>query len=215
VAVAFEPLETAFAPQEGRPDEADQPPDPLGARPPAVSPASPDVTAVARYDIVPDRSEVWIDATSPIHPIHSHTRGLEGFVDLEVHDGRLNLTVPPKGQMSLPVERLQSGNPLEDRELRRRIDARRYRTIDGRLLEVRETGTRTRYLVRGDVTFKGVTNTYEGEMTIDQVDDKTLTLEGRSTFDIREFGMEPPRILMLRVDPEVAVRVEIVAARKG
>jgi polyisoprenoid-binding protein YceI len=173
------------------------------------------VTAVARYDIVPDRSEVWIDATSPIHPIQSHTRGLEGFVDLEVHDGRLNLTVPPKGQMSLPVERLQSGNPLEDRELRRRIDARRYRTIDGRLLEVRETGTRTRYLVRGDVTFKGVTNTYEGEMTIDQVDDKTLTLEGRSTFDIREFGMEPPRILMLRVDPEVAVRVEIVAARKG
>jgi hypothetical protein len=41
-----------------------------------------------------------------------------------------------------------------------------------------------------------------------------LRLEGRSTFDIRDFGMDPPRILMLRVHPEVAVRVEIVAERE-
>ena len=32
---------------------------------------------------------------------------------------------------------------------------------------------------------------------------------------IRDFGMEPPRILMLRVEPEVVVRVEIVAVREG
>ena len=37
---------------------------------------------------------------------------------------------------------------------------------------------------------------------------------GESTFDIRDFGMEPPRILMLKVQPEVGVRVEIVAERE-
>ena len=38
---------------------------------------------------------------------------------------------------------------------------------------------------------------------------------GQSSFDIRDFGMEPPRILMLRVQPEVTVRVEIVAEKES
>ena len=42
---------------------------------------------MTRYDIVPERSEVWIEATSNVHPIHSRTDGLEGFVDLELGDG--------------------------------------------------------------------------------------------------------------------------------
>ena len=52
----------------------------------------------------------------------------------------VNVTVPAKGRVSLPVERMSSGNPLEDRELRRRIDARRYPTIDGELTGMSETG---------------------------------------------------------------------------
>jgi polyisoprenoid-binding protein YceI len=172
--------------------------------------------SVARYDIVPERSEVWIDATSSLHPIHSRTAGLEGFLDVEVHDGgRLDLTVAPKGQLSLPVQRLSSGNPLEDRELRRRIDARRFPTIDGRLTEMSQAASDGRYLVRGDVTFRGVTNPYEDEMSVDQLDDNTLRLEGESTFDIRDFGMEPPRILMLRVHPQVSVKVAIEARKEG
>ena len=68
-----------------------------------------------------------------------------------------------------------------------------------------------RYVVRGDLTFKGVTNRYENDMTITAVDARTLALAGEATFDIRDFGMEPPRILMLKVEPQVKVRVEIVA----
>ena len=113
------------------------------------------------------------------------------------------------------VERLSSGNALEDRELRRRVDTRRFPTIDGRLTTLQDTGRDDRYVVRGDLTFRGVTNSYEDEMTIARFDDQTLHLEGRSTFDIRDFGMEPPRILMLRVHPEVAVTVTIVARKEG
>ena len=52
-------------------------------------------------------------------------------------------------------------------------------------------------------------------MTIEVVDDRTIRLEGQSRFDIRDFGMEPPRILMLRVEPDVVVRVDIVATKEG
>jgi len=171
---------------------------------------------LARYDIVPERSQVWIEASSNVHPIHTRTDGLEGFVDLDVEDGgRLNLAAGPKGQLSLPVARLSSGNSWEDRELQRRIDGRRFRTIDGQLTTMRATGSDGRYLVRGDVTFRGVTNTYEEEITVAELDERTLRMDGRTTFDIRDFGMEPPRVLMLKVHPQVEVRVAIVARKEG
>ena len=52
-------------------------------------------------------------------------------------------------------------------------------------------------------------------MTVDEVDDHTVSLAGQSTFDIRDFGMDPPRILMLKVQPIVSVRVEIVAEKES
>jgi polyisoprenoid-binding protein YceI len=170
---------------------------------------------VAHYRIVPDRSQVLIDAKSSLHPIKTRTDGLDGSLDIEVlGGGRVNLHSQPSATLSFPVDRLKSGNPLEDRELKRRIDSRRYPTIDGDLGELRETGKDGRYLARGDLTFRGVTNTYEDEITITQVDDRTLKLEGEHTFDIRDFGMDPPKILMLKVEPNVDVRVEIIAEKE-
>ena len=171
---------------------------------------------MARYDIVPERSQVWIEATSTVHPIHTRTDGLEGFLDVVLRDGgQVDLDVTPKGELSLPVTRLSSGNVLEDRELQRRIDGRRFRTIDGRLTDMQATDRDGHYLVRGDVTFRGVTNSYQEEMTVALLDEQTLQLDGRARFDIRDFGMEPPRVLMLKVHPEVDVRVAVVARKEG
>jgi hypothetical protein len=61
------------------------------------------------------------------------------------------------------------------------------------------------------VTFRDVTRSVEDYMTLTAVDDRTIRVAGESTFDVRDFGMEPPRILMLRVEPDVKVRVEIFA----
>ena len=169
---------------------------------------------MTRYDIVPDRSEVWIEASSNVHPIHSKTDGLEGFVELDVADGGLvDLTAAPSGRLSFPVARLRSGNPLEDRELRRRIDARRYPTIAGDLTVMAETGEDGRYRVEGDLTFKGVTRRYEDEMTLEAVNGQMVILAGEKTFDVRDFGLEPPRILLLKVEPAVRVKVAIVAEK--
>ena len=93
------------------------------------------------YRIVPERSYVWIDARSNVHPIHSKTNGLEGFIDFEMTpDGSVDLTSRPAGQLSLAVSRLSSGNPMEDRELRRRIDAGKYPKIEGVLEQIVPSG---------------------------------------------------------------------------
>ena len=171
---------------------------------------------MARYRIDPARSHVQIDARSNIHPINTRSDGLVGFVDLDVQGGGgVDLTVPPAGELSFPVEKLRSGNRLEDRELQKRIDARRFPTIRGILTTMTETAADNTFRVQGDLEFRGVTKAIEDDLTVELIDGDTDTirLRGASTFDIRDFGMEPPRILVLRVEPAVNVSVDIVAQR--
>ena len=167
---------------------------------------------MAHYRILPEQSRVWIDAQSSLHPIHSETTGLEGWLDLDItEESSVNLAVAPRGHLELGVDRLRSGNVLEDRELRRRIDAGRFPLIAGELKDIQATDRDGSYLVGGDLTFRGTTRSYKDVMSVAVLDARTVRLMGRSTFDIRDFGMEPPRILMLRVHPEVTVRIDLVA----
>jgi polyisoprenoid-binding protein YceI len=163
---------------------------------------------------MPSQSRVWIEARSNVHPIHTEAEGLEGWLDLDITDDKVNVDQALLGHLEFPVGNLRSGNSLEDRELHRRIDARRYPTIAGDLKGMKETDEPSRYVVGGDLTFRGVTRPYEDEMTVEAVDDR-VTMGGSSEFDIRDFGMEPPRIFILKVQPEVTVRVEIVAEKEG
>ncbi len=161
---------------------------------------------VAPYMILPTRSRVWIDARSNVHPIHSSADGLVGFIDFD--------TAQPAGKLSFPVAKLSSGNPLERRELQKRIDARRNPTIDGVLTGMEPLDDEGRFRARGDLSFRGVTRSVEGDIVISVLDDRTIRIEGEATFDVRDFGMEPPKILMLRVEPDVNVRIELIAERE-
>jgi len=168
---------------------------------------------MSRFAIVPEGSRVGIEARSSVHPITGEATGLEGYLQVAVADGRLDLSRPAEFHLELPVERLSSGNPLYDRELLRRVDSQRYPRITGTARDVTEVAA-GRYRVRGDLTFHGVTRAVEGEVRIQVPDDRTLLVEGEREFDIRQFGLEPPRLLMLRVHPEVSVRIRVTAERE-
>ncbi len=128
--------------------------------------------------------------------------------------GRAAASIPrsePHGHLSLAVDRLKSGNRMEDRELRRRIDAQRFPLIEGDLGQMVQNGSDGSYRVSGDVTFRGVSRHYKDLMTMEMIDERTISLTGSSRFDIRDFGMQPPKVLVLKVEPEVDVKVAIVA----
>jgi len=167
---------------------------------------------VPRFRIDPGQSRVWIEARSTLHPIRAESAGLEGWLEAELDaSGRVDPAVAPRARVTLPVELLSSGNGFYDREMRRRVEARKYPVITGELTAMNEVDGPGRYLVGGDLTFRGVTRSYSDEMTLSYPDEGTLRLEGQRVFDIREFGMEAPRILTLRVYPEVAVKILVVA----
>jgi polyisoprenoid-binding protein YceI len=167
----------------------------------------------ARFKFDSARSYLRVSGRSSLHPIDTETRGITGWFEASAsEDGALDLDDPVTGVLELAVDRLTSGNLLYDRELRRRINARRYPTIGARLVGVAPSGGNGTYLVTGDVTFHGRTLTFEHDMAI-RFDRDQVTLSGEDVFDIRQFGMEPPSMLMVRVYPEISVRLELVGVR--
>jgi polyisoprenoid-binding protein YceI len=164
-----------------------------------------------RFRIVPERSRVWLEASSSVHPIHGEASGLSGSIDVQFDGNGLDLSASPDIKVELPVEELKSGNRLEDAEMMRRIDARRYPAIRGVVKDMKSQGVDGRYVVTGDLSFHGVTQTVEGEVTVSRPDDGTLIIEGERQFDIRDFNVSPPKILMLKVHPEVKVRIRVEA----
>jgi polyisoprenoid-binding protein YceI len=172
------------------------------------------MTHAARYSFDSVRSCVWVSGRSSLHPINTETRGITGWFEASGReDGSLDLDLPIAGELELAVARLTSGNQLYDRELRRRIDARRHPTIQGRVTKISADGAHPRYSVAGDIVFHGKTRSFEHGMDIN-LDDGEVSLTGDYVFDIREFGMKPPSMLMVRVYPEIAVRVELYGIRQ-
>jgi hypothetical protein len=66
--------------------------------------------------------------------------------------------------------------------------------------------------VTGDIVFHGKTRSFEHAMDI-QIREDEISLTGDYVFDIREFGMQPPSMLMIRVYPEISVRIELYGTR--
>ena len=167
----------------------------------------------ARYTFDSVRSCIWVSGRSSLAPINTETRGISGYFAATTHDdGSLDLDAPVSGRLELAVERLTSGNVLYDRELKRRIDARRYPTIVGEITRVDPGDSHPSYIVTGDISFHGETRNFAHEMAI-EVHDGGVLLSGDDVFDIREFGMKPPSMLMIRVYPEITVRVELHGTR--
>jgi YceI-like domain len=173
------------------------------------------LTLVSRYLIVPEQSHIIFDGRSSVHPIHTSTDGVEGYVEIELGpDGEVDLTTRPLGKLTLAVRRLSSGNILEDRELQKRLASRRYPTLEAVMDQIERSDGGGTYRVSGDITVRGVVRRHEDQMTIVPVDPRTIRLSGHSRFDIRDFGMEPPRVLMLKVEPEVDVRIDLLAVKE-
>jgi polyisoprenoid-binding protein YceI len=164
---------------------------------------------------VPERSKFVAEARSTVHAIRVDTDGFKGYIDVVLDGDHIKVDAPVTGHVEFPVEKLKTGNGLYDRELERRLEVRRYPRIRGEVRGVQALRPGKRYRVRGELTFHGRTNTVEGDVTIRVVDGgRALEIEGERAFDIRDYGLEPPKLLMLRVHPDVMVRGEVIAERE-
>ena len=113
---------------------------------------------MARYRVVPERSKIWADARSSLHPISLETTGLEGLLEMTIVDGHIDTNAPVSGSVELDASLLKTGNGLYDRELERKLEMRKYPRVRGRVISVKALDSGTTYRVQGELSLRGQTS---------------------------------------------------------
>jgi len=160
---------------------------------------------------VTGQSSVAIEGKTTTHTMHASSNALSGTLECVLDTkGRPRLDRPYKATLELPVESIKTGIGLQDREMRRRFDVNRFPTITARLRKATEVEAGVRYFAVADLSMHGKTRRFESDVRL-RVGQRRLTIDGEHVIDMRDFDIDPPRLIILTVDPEVTVRVHIVA----
>ena len=146
-----------------------------------------------------------------LHPITVNVTP-SGWIEATVEHGRFVGGTDIRGEIEIAVIEFRSGNPLVDRETRRRLNARLYPTIRGEMTEVVGISGPTA-TVKGAVTFLGNEVELEGEFSIVEGDEDSVTLAGSGQMDVQWWGLEPPTLLVLKMEPVVTVSIDLLFRR--
>jgi PadR family transcriptional regulator PadR len=164
-----------------------------------------------RYGLVPDRSVVLIEVRSTVGPLSFGSLGVAGWVEAALVNGTISTAAPPSARIIVDMSELSSGNGVYDAELLRRIDARRFPTASVELGECAPIGSGSRYRLKGQLTFHGVTRPAQGTVMVEPIAGGRLVITGEQVFDIRDFAIPSPTVLMFRIYPDVRVRLHAEA----
>lgn len=171
---------------------------PVGSRPPS-------------YLVRPEKAALLLVARTNAGPITFGTTGIEGVIEAEAGAGGLVLEVPPAASLNVRIDELRSGNDLYDAELRRRVDVRQFPTARLVLRAAKPVGSTGYYHVEGELTFHGVTQPMAGAVAVSLPEPGRMVIDGEQVIDMRNFDIEPPAVAMLRIYPEVRVKLHLEA----
>jgi polyisoprenoid-binding protein YceI len=171
---------------------------------------------MTRFLLVGELCELTATARSTLHQVRA-VSPLSGWVEATVTDGELRPGAPVTARLELRLSTLRVDNALLGREVDRRLEAKRHplviAEVDRVTAELEDaTGTGTgHYRVDGQLTLHGVRQPLTGTARLRVGPGGELAIAGRARLDIRDFGLRPPSMLGLRVQPEVDVELRIVA----
>lgn len=169
---------------------------------------------MTRFSVLPGSSTITTELRSNVHPVHAVGTGLGGYLEGELRgDGSPDLDKLHRAHLELPVQTLKSGNRIEDREMERRMDVRRYPNLVADVNKLDALGA-GRYRATAEMNVRGNTRTVYAEVRL-EVSGSRVVVDSEHTFDMRDFGIDPPRVLMLKMEPAVLVTAHIEAERDG
>jgi polyisoprenoid-binding protein YceI len=170
---------------------------------------------VPRFRVNTAQSTVKVGLRVNLHPSHINADALAGFVECEVDDqGKPRLDQPYRAELTLPVDAIKSGNSIQDREMRRRFDVSRYPTITATVTHGEALEGEGRYRAAAQLTMHGQTREITGDVQLG-VNGTTMSIDGQQVINVKEFGIDPPRLIILKVEPDVDLQVHIVAERES
>ncbi|HTU82343.1 MAG TPA: YceI family protein [Candidatus Acidoferrales bacterium] len=164
---------------------------------------------LVRYAVDAARSSFVIEARSSLHPIRARSTAVAGYLEFAWNaDGSLALDPQPQVHVEIPVSSLASGNAAEDKAMREIAGSRSFPNVVADLTRLQPLDRPERYSARGQVSVRGTTRELAGEVTVRRLS-AGVAVEGDATIDLRDFGITPPRILMFKVFPDVAIHLAL------
>ena len=168
-----------------------------------------------RFRVNTAQTTVSVGLRVNLHPSHISANALSGVIECEVDDqGTPRLDQPYSAELTLPVDAIKSGNGIQDREMRRRFDVSRYPTITATVTHGEAGEGEGRYRAVAQLTMHGQTREITGDVQLG-VNGKTMTIDGQQVINVKDFGIDPPRLIILKVEPDVDLQVHIVAERES
>jgi polyisoprenoid-binding protein YceI len=168
-----------------------------------------------RFRVNTAQSTVKVGLRVNLHPSHINANSLSGVIECEVDEqGKPRLDRPYSAELTLPVDAIKSGNGIQDREMRRRFDASRYPTITATVTHGEALEGEGRYRAVAQLTMHGQTREIKGDVQLG-VKGTTMTIDGQQVINVKDFGIDPPRLIILKVEPDVDLQVHIVAERES
>lgn len=167
-----------------------------------------------RFQVNTAQTTVKVGLRVNLHPSHINANALSGVIECEVDEqGRPRLDQPYSAELTLPVDAIKSGNGIQDREMRRRFDVSRYPTITAKVTHGEALDANGHYRAAAQLTMHGQTREISGDLHL-SVDGTTMTIDGQQVINVKDFGIDPPRLIILKVEPDVDLQVHIVAERQ-
>jgi YceI-like domain len=166
-----------------------------------------------RFEVVGAESSLTFLATSTLFPVYGRATEMAGRVEAAWNEnGSLRIDPLPTMHLELKVEGLRTGNDLQDREMWKLIDSRRFPKILGDLRELGATGAPGRYAAGGLITLAGRARHYQGDLQCSR-SGENVRVAGELNVDVRDFGLKSMNLLVLSVEPLVRVRLRLVARK--
>ncbi len=163
-----------------------------------------------RFAVDPDRSALLLQSRSNIGAVQFGTREVTGYLDIALNTGGVATDQAPVAKLEVGLAELTSGNALYDDELRQRLDVRRFPVATVELQQAHALPDDT-YRVGGLVTLHGISAQLQGSVKLAVAHSGELTVTGEQVVDIRDFDIDVPSVLMLRIYPDVKVALHLVA----
>lgn len=164
-----------------------------------------------RYRIDAARSRVIVTARSNVHDTEAKWDKMSGHIEVDpaaVADGAT-------AAIDVDMTSFDAGDWLKNRKLKKDLDVAKHPTASFELTELsdlKEQDDRTIAQASGVIRWRGreATIAATGHAT---VGDREISARASFDLNVRDLGVTPPKILMLKVEEIVSITVELTAVR--
>lgn len=115
-----------------------------------------------------------------------------------------------KAEFSAEVKSFESGTSAMDRNTYKALNADKHPRIQFKGENI--TGADGNINIKGNLTIAGVTKPIQFKATQERWAEQSMTIKGKYTFEMSQFGIDPPRAMLgtIRTGDEVTIDFKIV-----